>query len=82
MTRGWTRTGWLADFSVVVLVTLTGLDGQKIDVNPQTIVSVRTPHDETTLTKDVKCLLTTVDGKGISVIDTCDEVRAKLDAGR
>jgi hypothetical protein len=64
--------------TVLTLVILMGFDGQEIEVNPDAIVSTRTPREDTTLSEGVKCTLNTIDGKTISVIETCAEVRRKL----
>jgi hypothetical protein len=62
------------------LVQLTGPGGQIIDVNPAEIVSLREPqqtgyhHFE----NNVHCVINTVDGKFIAVIETCDIVRQKI----
>jgi uncharacterized protein YlzI (FlbEa/FlbD family) len=61
-----------------MLVILQGLDGQRIDLNPESIVSIRKPSTDTTLTKDVECVITTVDGKVITVTETCKEVEDKV----
>ena len=66
----------------VVLVALHGFHGQIIYVNPDEVVSIRAPTDKTTLSDNVKCLLTTVDGKGISVSDDCDTVIEKFEEAK
>lgn len=57
----------------VVLITLTGLDGQIIYVNPAEVVSIRAPTSDL-LHENVKCSLQTVDGRIINVTNSCDEV--------
>ena len=63
---------------VVLLIQFTGPDGQRIEVNPHEVVSVRTPRSQEHLAKDVKCLLHTADGKFVAVLESCDEVLQRL----
>ena len=64
----------------VVLITLHGPDRQRIDINPNMIVSVRKPleHNEGYFKTGVSCVLSMVNSKIVSVIETCDEVRAEI----
>lgn len=62
----------------VLLITLNGLDGQTIYVNPTEIVSVRAPSTEL-IHPDVKCTLQTADGKLINVSNTCEEVLRRIE---
>jgi hypothetical protein len=62
----------------VMLVTLTGVDNQRIDINPEAVVTIRTPRETTGVTDEVKCLVQTQDGKVATVIETCDVVRERL----
>jgi len=63
---------------VLHLVKLTGPDGQLVEVNPQEIVSIRSPR-EGGVHPDVKCLLHTSDGKFIAVVETCTRVQELLE---
>jgi hypothetical protein len=63
----------------IVLIIVTGLGGQVISVNPAEIVSLREPRGDGHFDKDVHCLIHTVDGKFISVTETCDIVRKEID---
>lgn len=60
----------------LLLVQLTGPDGQRIDLNPQEITSVREPRGG--FDKEIHCLIHMADGKFIAVIETCAQVREKL----
>jgi len=60
----------------IALVLLTGLDGQEIAVNPDKVVSLRTPRGG--VHRDVHCILHTLDGKFISVTETCKTAARKL----
>lgn len=57
----------------VTLITLTGLDGQTIYVNPAEVVSIRAPTSDL-LHEGVKCSLQTADGRLVNVVNTCDEI--------
>jgi hypothetical protein len=61
------------------LITLTGPGGQVIDINPAEIVSLREPRGDGHFDKDVHCLIHTADGKFITVIETCQIVRERID---
>ena len=65
------------------LVQLTGLEHEIIQVNPSTIVAVRLPLERyRLLAAEANCQLMTLDGKFISVIETCAEVRRRLEASK
>jgi len=63
----------------VVLVTLTGPGGQRIDINPHEVVSVREPRDADHFAPGVKCLIHMADGKVVTVIETCTTVLERLE---
>lgn len=63
---------------VLALVRFTGLDGQWIDVNPETIISVRVPRSTDHFGPGTKCLLFTVDGRNIPVQEDCGIARLRL----
>jgi hypothetical protein len=60
------------------LITLTGPDNQIIEVNPDTVVSVREPRNIDQVHPAVRCLIHTTDGKVITVIDECAYVHKLL----
>jgi len=60
----------------LMLIVLTGANGQKIEVNPKQIVSIRNQRGN--LADGLRCLIHTTDGKYIAVTELCDTVRAKL----
>lgn len=67
------------------LVILTGPEKQRIEVNPEQVVSVRIPRNDDTQTyrsPAIKCLIHTTDGKFIAVVEDCMEVTRKLIEGR
>jgi len=62
------------------LVTFTGLDHEKIEVNPTEVVAIREPRTHRReLPPAAKCALVTTDGKFISVLETCSEVSTRLE---
>ena len=64
----------------VTIIILHSLTGAEISVNPEAIVSMRDgEHTGQYITKEVNCVVTTSDGKFISVIETCAEVRALIE---
>jgi hypothetical protein len=63
---------------VVALIPFTGPDSQRIDLNPSEIVSVRPPRSTEHFGEGIRCLIHTVDGKFVAVIEDCDTVRQRL----
>jgi hypothetical protein len=66
---------------VIGLVLLHSVDGNDVYINPELVTSLRAaiPNKENKLVaQEVKCILYTTDGKFISVIETCDQVRKLL----
>jgi hypothetical protein len=59
------------------LVLLHGPHGHKIYINPESVTTIRASPNEKNehFTEAVRCLLNTSDGKFISVVETCEEVR-------
>jgi hypothetical protein len=64
------------------LVALNGPEKQTIWINPEEVVSVRAPRDSQSehFPPSVMCVLQTVDGKLVAVVDQCEDVRRKLAA--
>lgn len=62
----------------LMLVQLTGPDGQRVDVNPAEVVSVRAPFIESHHAEGANCLLNMADGRTLTVKEECDMVRARL----
>jgi uncharacterized protein YlzI (FlbEa/FlbD family) len=60
--------------AAVLLIELTGLRGQKIEINPAEITSIHNPNGDHLVSKDVRCIVFTADGKFVSVRETCTEV--------
>jgi hypothetical protein len=63
---------------VLTLIRLTGPEGQVIEINPQQVVSVRSPRSTEHFGPGVKCLISTADGKFTTVVEPCSKVRDLL----
>jgi hypothetical protein len=64
---------------MLALIAVTGPDGQRIDVNPDAIVSLRPVRpNEPHFGPHVRCLIHTADGKLITAADDCEAVRRRL----
>ena len=61
------------------LIQFTGADNQKIDVNPDEVVTVRPLRSLEHFGKDIKCLIHTTDGKFIAVTEDCDTVKRAVE---
>lgn len=63
---------------VAVLVVLHGPNGHEILLNPAAITSMHASRpgiENELMTDEVKCVINTTDGKFVSVIETCAQVR-------
>jgi uncharacterized protein YlzI (FlbEa/FlbD family) len=70
----------MLDLIAAGLLELHALDGRTVYVNPDQIVSMARPSENTTFVGSVQCVITLSDGKFVSVRDTCDEVQARMQA--
>jgi hypothetical protein len=62
------------------LVQLTGSDNQLVLINPDEVVGLREPRGSGThFHQSVRCLIFTADGKHTAVVESCDQVRQKLE---
>ena len=70
--------------AAAILITLHGPGHQLIDINPDAIVSTRKPHEhnEGYLERGVNCVLSMNNGKLISVLESCDQVRATIEGAQ
>jgi hypothetical protein len=59
---------------VIHLILLHGLHGHVLYINPDEVVAIRSPTQQSLLKEGVKCAIFTTDGKFVSVIETCNEV--------
>lgn len=66
----------------IQLLILHAPNGNEISVNPDEIVSLRGKFEESGdkhFIKEVQCLINTADGKFITVVEHCDEIRRKIE---
>jgi hypothetical protein len=63
------------------LIALTGPDRQMVLINPEQVVALREPRGQPGehFHAGVKCLVFTGDSKYTPVIETCSEVRQRLE---
>lgn len=57
------------------------IDGRDVLINRQAIVTVggpRSPTDQQLLTDKAVCLITLVDGKFVTVMESCDSIQKQL----
>jgi hypothetical protein len=66
----------------LVLITLTGPDGQHVEINPAEIISIREPRGTDHFAKGTHCLITTTDGKYATVLETCERVIELIGASK
>ena len=59
----------------ITLIHVTGPNGNRIDVNPADIVSLRKPPVAGFYDIKVKCVIYTLDGQFIGTQETCEQVR-------
>ena len=58
------------------------LEGREVLINRQAIVTIggaRQDKGQTLLTGKATCLVTLVDGKFVTVVESCDSIRRRLD---
>jgi hypothetical protein len=67
---------------VLHLVRLTGLDHQVILLNPESVIALKEPRGQKSehFAEAVKCLVFTSDSKYTAVLETCAQVRDKLES--
>ena len=66
------------------LILLHTVDGRETLVNPEQVTSVQSRSDEPNkvLVNTVQCVIGFSNGKFVSVVEPCDEVRSKLESAR
>ena len=57
---------------------LHGMDGRGIHINPYHIVSVAEAKDGGSLVGGVHCVVSMVDRKFLTVVESCDNIRQRL----
>lgn len=72
----------LLTFQLVLhLIRLTGPENQAVLINPEQVIELREPRGQQQehFHKSIRCLVFTSSGKYTPVIETCEEVRVKLE---
>jgi hypothetical protein len=72
--------------TLVALIVLHTLDGREIDIAPAQVTHMREAKEDDegnkAFTGGVRCMVNLTDGKFVTVIETCAEVRQKLGQAR
>lgn len=69
--------------ALILLLQLTGPDGQMILLDADKVATLREPRgDPSHIAAGIHCLVFTVDGKNINVTETCEQVRDMLEHRR
>jgi hypothetical protein len=68
----------MSQLVALTLVLLTGPGGQTVEVNPEEVVSIRSPRSVDHMPSSVHCIVFTTDSKFIGVGERCSEVDKKL----
>jgi hypothetical protein len=64
------------------LIQLTGPEHQMIELNPKSIVSMRSPRAAEHFAPGMHCLIHTMDSKIVVVQERCDDVRHMIEDQR
>jgi hypothetical protein len=63
-------------FPILVMIILHSATGTEIDLNTKAITNLRNPEPSNpAFTPGVRCMINMSDGKFVTVIETCHEVR-------
>lgn len=65
---------------VRTFLQLHTVDGLNVDINTDNIVSLRDarPLDQRSVANEINCIVSTTDGKFVSVANTCEEIEHML----
>lgn len=66
-------------YVAIILLHLTGPGGQMIEVNPDEIVTLRSPRSQEHFAPGTRCLINTVDGKVVAVQEDCYRVKQEAE---
>jgi hypothetical protein len=66
----------------ISLIELHGPNGQRVEVNPAQVSSVRVPRIVDHFAPGTKCVVFMTDGKFATVTDDCDSVEKKLEEAK
>jgi hypothetical protein len=65
--------------AATALIVLHGASGVVIEVNPGQITHLRRPEGQKNFTPGVECMVNLVDGKYVTVRESCEAVRALIE---
>jgi len=67
---------------MLVLIVLHSGSGTPLELNPAMVTNLRNPEpgNSGAFSKNVKCQINMTDGKYVTVIETCSEVRKLMEA--
>lgn len=66
-------------YLVAAWLTVTGPDNQEILLNVEEIVTLRPPRSVEHFAAGAQCLINTVDGKFLAVMEPCSEVHHRIE---
>lgn len=71
----------VAALYALALIALAGPDGQVIWIAPEKVISVREPRGVGTghWPPGTRCLVMTTDGKFVTTVENCSDIRRKLE---
>lgn len=73
------------DLLFVALLVLHTLDGREVAINPAHVTSLSGPRPGATqgmFVDGANCLVNLTDGKFVAVVETCNQIRALIDAAK
>ena len=72
---------WSVPLLIAMLIELQGVGGQKVYVNPDSVINIREPHGINSghWPAGTRCLVFTSDGKYIATVEPCETIRKKLE---
>lgn len=68
--------------ALMLVIILHGVGGYEIVVNPRLITSMRGPEGHKNFIEGARCLINLSDGKYVTVIETCKEVRNRMEEAK
>lgn len=64
---------------LAAILMLHSVSGSEIDVNPKSIISMREARpNDSYFAEGVRCMINTSDGKFVTVVETCEEIRGLI----
>ena len=66
--------------AILLMIQLHDLQHNRIDMNVRTIVAMKDQTGAEKLGEGARCTISTVDGKRLAVLESCEEVRKRIAA--